>query len=134
MTTDHDGPRAPTARHLPVRRPRTLIGAEEFARRCGIHPELLARLIRLGLVAASRDAAGALVLRPDELATVARIQRLRTGLSLNYAAVGVVLDLLDRIRVLELALRRQRGAGARFPDDSGTDERRTDAGGTTTWI
>ncbi|HEY8556739.1 MAG TPA: chaperone modulator CbpM, partial [Actinomycetes bacterium] len=37
--------------------------------------------------------------------TVARIQRLRTGLSLNYAAIGLVLDLLDRIDVLERDLR-----------------------------
>jgi hypothetical protein len=29
------------------------------------------------------------------------IQRLRSGLSLNYAAIGVVLDLLGRIAALE---------------------------------
>ena len=28
---------------------------------------------------------------------IARIQRLRAGLALNYAALGLVLDLLDRI-------------------------------------
>ena len=32
---------------------------------------------------------------------VARIQRLRAGLGLNYAALGLVLDLLDRIAELE---------------------------------
>ena len=36
---------------------------------------------------------------------MARIQRLRTGLSLNWAAIGLVLDLLDRIDVLERDLR-----------------------------
>jgi hypothetical protein len=40
------------------------------------------------------------------LATAARIQRLRAGFSLNYAAVGLVMDLLDRIEELETALRR----------------------------
>jgi chaperone modulatory protein CbpM len=39
-------------------------------------------------------------------ATVARIQRLRGGLSLNYASIGLVLDLLDRVDRLEAALRR----------------------------
>jgi hypothetical protein len=40
------------------------------------------------------------------LVTVARVQRLRAGLSLNYAAIGLVLDLLDRIDELEEASRR----------------------------
>jgi chaperone modulatory protein CbpM len=38
-------------------------------------------------------------------ARLARMQRLRCGLDLNYAAVGVVMDLLDRINRLEAALR-----------------------------
>ena len=41
--------------------------------------------------------AAAVVRRRAELAAVARIQRLRAGLALNYAALGLVLDLLDRI-------------------------------------
>jgi hypothetical protein len=45
-------------------------------------------------------------LTPQAPAVIARIQRLRATLSLNYAAVGLVLDLLDRITELEAALRR----------------------------
>ncbi|MGZ6868668.1 MAG: chaperone modulator CbpM, partial [Blastococcus sp.] len=45
-------------------------------------------------------------LAPAQLTTVARIQRLRAGLCLNYAGIGLVLDLLDRIADLEAALRR----------------------------
>ncbi|MFF9330732.1 MerR family transcriptional regulator, partial [Streptomyces sp. NPDC014776] len=33
---------------------------------------------------------------------------LRTGLGLNYSAIGLVLDLLDRIERLETAARRRR--------------------------
>ncbi|MFD2353761.1 chaperone modulator CbpM [Nonomuraea ferruginea] len=33
------------------------------------------------------------------------MQRLHEGLSINYAAIGVVIDLLDRIAELETALR-----------------------------
>jgi chaperone modulatory protein CbpM len=40
-----------------------------------------------------------------ELATLARIRRLHAGLPLNYAAVGIVLDLLTRIDELEARLR-----------------------------
>ncbi len=79
---------------------------DTFARAAGLHPDLVRRLITLGLLEAERDPAGTLWLAARELATAARIQRLRAGLSLNYAAIGLVLDLLDRIDELEAALRR----------------------------
>jgi hypothetical protein len=90
--------------HYPPALPRRL-SLEGFARRAGVHPELIRRFVALGLVEATRDSAGELWLAPAELATVARIQRLRAGLSLNYASIGLVLDLLDRIEELEAALR-----------------------------
>jgi chaperone modulatory protein CbpM len=83
----------------------TRLPLERFARRAGVHPELVRRFVALGLVEAVRDRAGELWLDPAELATVARVQRLRAGLSLNYASIGLVLDLLDRIEELEAALR-----------------------------
>jgi len=39
------------------------------------------------------------------------VQRLRAGFALNYAAVGLVTDLLDRIAVLEAALRAAQRRG-----------------------
>jgi hypothetical protein len=78
---------------------------ESFAGATGLHPELVRRLVALGLVDATRDAAGGLWFCPTQLAAAARILRLRAGLSLNYAALGVVVDLLDRIAELEAALR-----------------------------
>lgn len=80
------------------------------ARRSGLHPDLVRRFVALGLVDAERDAAGRLVFDPTAPAALARIQRLRTGLCLNYASIGLVLDLLDRISLLEAALR---GRGTR---------------------
>lgn len=94
-------------------RPRRL-DLEAFARAARMHPDLTKRLVRLGLVEAEADVRGVLWFAPEELAVVARIQRLRTGFALNYAAVGLVLDLLGRIAELETALRRQnRGSGGR---------------------
>ena len=81
------------------------LSLDSFARSAGLHPELVRRLVTLGLLEATHDAAGELWFARAELATVSRIQRLRAGLSLNYAAIGLVLDLLDRIDVLERALR-----------------------------
>jgi chaperone modulatory protein CbpM len=89
----------------PLGRP-TRLSLGGFAQRAGLHPELVRRFVALGLVDADRDAGGELWFRPAALVTVARVQRLRAGLSLNYAAIGLVLDLLDRIDELEAALRR----------------------------
>jgi len=46
-----------------------------------------------------------------QVAAVARVQRLRAGFALNYAAISLVTDLLDRIAVLEAALRGARRPG-----------------------
>jgi hypothetical protein len=81
-------------------RPRR-ISLAAFCRATGLHPELVGRLVRLGLLDAMPDAAGRPVFAPDQVARAGRIRRLRSGLSLNYAALGLVLDLLDRIDELE---------------------------------
>jgi hypothetical protein len=78
-----------------------------------VHPDLIRRLVALGLVDADRDTAGELWFSPAQLRVVARIQRLRAGFALNYAAIGLVTNLLDRIAVLEAALRGSRQPGGR---------------------
>jgi hypothetical protein len=89
----------------PMTRPSRL-SLDRFARQAGLHPQLVQKFVALGLLDAERDATGALWFGPAALVTVARVQRLRAGLSLNYAAIGLVLDLLDRIDELEAASRR----------------------------
>jgi hypothetical protein len=81
------------------------LSLEEFARLSGLHPDLIGRLVALGLIEAYRDPAGRLWFSRGELPAVARVQRLRADFALNYAAIGLVTDLLDRIAVLEAALR-----------------------------
>lgn len=88
------------------------LSLDRFAARTGLHPELVRRFVALGLLEAVRDARGRLWFTPAQLRTVARIQRLHFGLSLNYAAIGLVMDLLDRIDVLEAEMRR---TGTRLP-------------------
>ena len=58
-----------------------------------------------GIGRAITDAAGRLWFAPSQRAAMARVQRLRAGFGLNYAAIGLVTDLLDRIAVLEAAAR-----------------------------
>jgi hypothetical protein len=79
---------------------------DAFARSAGLHPDVVRRFVTLGLIDAARDASGAVWFAPSQLAVVARLQRLRAGFSLNYAALGLVVDLLDRIATLEAAQRR----------------------------
>jgi pimeloyl-ACP methyl ester carboxylesterase len=90
-----------------VHRPVTQLSLDQFATQASLHPELVRRLVVLGVVDAGRDAAGDLTFGSDQLPAVARLQRLRAGFGLNYAALGLVADLLDRIAALETALRKR---------------------------
>jgi chaperone modulatory protein CbpM len=83
------------------------LSLESFAAASGLHPELVRRLVTLGALDPVRDANGDLWFPPSQLTAAARLQRLHAGLSLNYAALGLVCELLDRISVLEAALRRR---------------------------
>jgi chaperone modulatory protein CbpM len=81
------------------------LGLDAFAHRAGVHPDLVLRFVALGLVEADRGPHGELWFAPAALPSLGRVQRLRAGLPLNYAAIGLVLDLLDRIEELEAAAR-----------------------------
>ena len=84
---------------------------DSFAAAGGLHPETVRRLVALGVLEAATDAGGHLWFTPGQLAALARVQRLRAALGINYAAIGLVSELLDRIAVLEAALRRTRRTG-----------------------
>jgi hypothetical protein len=92
---------------------RRWLSLEELARASGAHPELVRKLVTLGIIEArtARDAPGDLWFSPAQVAAVARVQRLRAGFALNYAAIGLVTELLDRIALLEAAPRGPRRGG-----------------------
>jgi chaperone modulatory protein CbpM len=97
---------APTMRYVLARRPG--LDLDTFARRSGLHPDTVRRFVALGLLPCQRSPRGQLRFDVSVLGIVARIQRLRIGLGLNYAAIGLVLDLLDRIEELESGARQRR--------------------------
>lgn len=74
---------------------------EVFARVCEIHPDLLARLVDMGVLEAETDRDGLRWLQRREAAALARVRRLRSGLGLSYSAITVVAELIDRIDELE---------------------------------
>jgi hypothetical protein len=74
----------------------------------GVHPDLVRRFVDLGLLDGRPGSNDALSFAVDQVAQVARLQRLRAGFALNYAALGLVVDLLDRIAVLEATIPNRR--------------------------
>jgi chaperone modulatory protein CbpM len=84
---------------------------EAYARLTGVHPDLVRRLTALGLLEMTRDAEGELWFEPSQISQMARIQRLHRELNLNYASLGLIIDLLDRIAQLERLQRRARARG-----------------------
>jgi DNA-binding transcriptional MerR regulator len=86
--------------------PADRIEFDAFARVCDLHPELLDRLVSIGLLEASADAEGRRWFERSQIAAVARIRRLRSGLRLSYSAIAVVAPLIDHLDELEMDLRR----------------------------
>jgi MerR HTH family regulatory protein len=88
------------------RRRRGLIDADTLASESGLHPELVRRLLRLGLVEAAGGTAQAPLFRPEAAARLARAVRLRRDLGIDYAGAVLASELLARIDELEERLRR----------------------------
>ncbi|MEU8270390.1 chaperone modulator CbpM [Sphaerisporangium sp. NPDC049002] len=113
MNSRRAGPRAEGAQRSTtalVRMPG--IGLESFARAGGLHPDQVRRLVALGLLDPVAESGDDMRFPPSQLVLLGRIERLHAGLALNYASLGVVIDLLDRIAELESALRtRSRPTG-----------------------
>ena len=78
----------------------------EVAYRCGLHPELIERLLRIGLIdPVEGDVGGEVLFHADVIPLVRRILRLRNHLGVNYAGIGVILELMARIESLENRIR-----------------------------
>jgi hypothetical protein len=85
-------------------RPREL---EALAREAGVHPDLVRRLLALGLLDPSPGGRATRTAFPRDAAPrLARAMRLRRDLGLNYAGALLAGELLDRIDLLEQRLRR----------------------------
>ena len=80
---------------------------EEVADRCDIPADLVRRLVALGLIDPPSGQPD--LFQPEVAARVQRIMRLHRDLDINFNGVALVLDLLQRIEVLEARLARFRG-------------------------
>jgi DNA-binding transcriptional MerR regulator len=78
----------------------------ELACRCGVHPDLIDRFVALGLLDyAGYPGGGEAHFHSEAVAIVRRILRLRNQLGVNYAGIGVILELMSRIEDLEGRIR-----------------------------
>jgi len=94
--------------YLVLRRPTVsgnLLDLMETARQACIHPELLQRMVDLGLIEPAQSSPQVLF-SPEVVGTIGKAVRLRYQLGINWAAVGLVIDLLERIEALETEIDR----------------------------
>ncbi|MGZ4413979.1 MAG: chaperone modulator CbpM [Gaiellaceae bacterium] len=100
----------PVGARLVVREPRIggPLGVEALARAAGVHPELVRRLVALGLLEPVSGAQSRQRFSRDAASRIARALRLRRDLGLNYAGALLACELLDRIEHLEEQLRVQK--------------------------
>jgi DNA-binding transcriptional MerR regulator len=85
------------------------VDIQVLSRQAGLHPDVVRRLVRLGLlepIGPARRGPGAELFPPDAAALLARAMRLRRDLGLNYAGAVLASELLARIDELEARLRR----------------------------
>ncbi|MCX5779666.1 MAG: MerR family transcriptional regulator [Firmicutes bacterium] len=80
-----------------------LLTLPEAARQARVRPELLERLMDLGLIEAELTSPE-LLFAPEVVADVGRALRLRHDLGINWVGVGLVMDLLERVGQLEREL------------------------------
>lgn len=82
-----------------------LLSLEETARQAGVHPELVLRMVDLGLVEPKRQTP-VFWFDPSAVKTICRAVRLRNDLGINWLGVGVVTHLLERVEELENELKK----------------------------
>ena len=78
----------------------------EVAHSCDVHPDLVRRLVALGLLdPAGPDVDEELLFEAGTVLLLRKILRLRHDLGINYAGIGVVLELMARMERMEERIR-----------------------------
>lgn len=83
-----------------------LMTVSQVAYRAGVHPDLIDRFVSLGLIDFEEVGLdGERLFRDEVVPLVRRILRLRNELGVNYAGIGVILELMAIIDALESRIR-----------------------------
>jgi len=89
---------------------RESVTLDALAAHCGLHPALIERFVEYGLLEPLERAGAEMCFDPACVARLRLIERLRGDLGANLAGVAVILDLLDRLAVLQREVERLRRA------------------------
>jgi DNA-binding transcriptional MerR regulator len=74
---------------------------EEVASRANVHPQIVRRLVDLGLIEPADTPSTGILFDPEVVHRIRVIQRLRRDLGINLQGIGVILELLDRLKRYE---------------------------------
>lgn len=80
----------------------------ELANACECHPDQVRAWLQVGVIDAAGRRGDQLLFRRQATTRLARALRLRQDLGIGVHALGLVLDLLERVDALEAELRRRR--------------------------
>jgi DNA-binding transcriptional MerR regulator len=75
---------------------------ERVAEYAGLHPELIKRFLDYGLIEPCDRTGAVMLFDAGTVLRVRMIQRVRRDMGVNLAGVGVILDLVDRLRAIQL--------------------------------
>jgi len=92
-----------------------LVTLDVLAERTDTHPELILSYVEYGLIEPVGRRGTVLLFEVAAVARVRTIQRLRNDLGVNLPGVGVILELLERIRELERELQQLRASMTSAP-------------------
>jgi DNA-binding transcriptional MerR regulator len=88
-----------------VQRGEGAVSLNALATQAGLHPDLVRRLVALGLIEPGGGTRAAPLFRRQDAALLHQALRLRRDLGLNYAGAILACELLARIDELEAQLR-----------------------------
>src|SRR5215471_9236352 len=75
---------------------------ERVAECAGLHPKLIERFLDYGLIEPIDRSGAVMLFDSATVLRVRRIQRVRIDMGVNLAGVAVILDLVDRLRAIQL--------------------------------
>jgi MerR family transcriptional regulator, heat shock protein HspR len=82
----------------------SLLTLQDLASAAGLHPELVEKFIEYGLIEPSKSAGSNPLFSFSSVERLRRIMRLRRDLGVNLAAVGVILEMRERMENLQREL------------------------------
>lgn len=91
-------------RHFQIvlcRNVREVLTLEALASAAGVHPDVVERYVEFGLLEPLERSGQQLLFAAETVSRLRTIQRLRSEIGVNLNGIAVILDLLERIRVLQ---------------------------------